>query len=82
VPREFEVHASNNSIARNKPAQQTRERGQRFERARIEALFNRGIVASQWVTRRLGLDDNDAAKAKRLDKVIDTPGDPFRDYLA
>lgn len=46
----------------------------------IEAYFNRGIVASQWVTRRLGAVAADA-KAKKLRTVISTPGDPFRDYL-
>ena len=48
---------------------------------KIECYFNRGIVAAQWVSRRLGVSD-DALKAKRLRTVISTPGDPFRDYLA
>ena len=42
--------------------------------------FNRGIVASQWVSRRLGVS-SDSAKAKELGKVISTPGDKFRAYL-
>lgn len=46
----------------------------------IEAYFNRGIVASQWVSRRLGITDDDV-KSTDLRKVITTPGDPFRDYL-
>ena len=48
---------------------------------RIECYFNRGIVAAQWVSRRLGITDDDL-KTKALQKVIETPGDPFRDYLA
>ncbi|WP_432838168.1 phospholipase D-like domain-containing protein [Dactylosporangium sp. CA-092794] len=47
----------------------------------VEVLFNRGIVASQWVARRLGVTDHDLQNAA-LDKVIATPGDPLRDYLA
>ncbi|OJU34730.1 MAG: hypothetical protein BGN99_14645 [Alphaproteobacteria bacterium 65-37] len=47
---------------------------------RIEAYFNRGIVAAQWVSRRLGVTDGDL-KSARLEKIIATPGDPFRDYL-
>jgi phosphatidylserine/phosphatidylglycerophosphate/cardiolipin synthase-like enzyme len=46
----------------------------------IEAHFNRGIVAAQWVSRRLGITDTDF-KSLDLAKVITTPGDPFRDYL-
>ncbi len=46
----------------------------------IEAYFNRGIVAAQWVSRRLGVDADDV-KAKKLRTVIETPGDPFREYL-
>ena len=47
---------------------------------KIEAYFNRGIVAAQWVSRRLGVTGNDL-KAKKLAVVIETPGDPFRKYL-
>jgi len=47
----------------------------------IEAYFNRGIVASQWVSRRLGITGKDLKGAK-LAKIIGTPGDPFRNYLA
>jgi phosphatidylserine/phosphatidylglycerophosphate/cardiolipin synthase-like enzyme len=43
--------------------------------------FNRGIVASQWVSRRLGVSGHDLQNAK-LTKIIATPGDPFREYLA
>lgn len=47
----------------------------------IEVYFNRGIVAAQWVSRRLGITASDL-KATKLRTVIDTPGDPFRNYLA
>jgi phosphatidylserine/phosphatidylglycerophosphate/cardiolipin synthase-like enzyme len=47
----------------------------------IEAYFNRGIVAAQWVSRRLGITDHNLQSTK-LRTVITTPGDPFRDYLA
>lgn len=46
----------------------------------IEAYFNRGIVAAQWVSRRLGVTDHDL-KTTTLRKVIATADDPFRDYL-
>ena len=48
---------------------------------KIEAYFNRGIVAAQWVSRRLGITESDL-KTKELRTVIKTPGDPFREYLA
>jgi hypothetical protein len=48
---------------------------------KIEAYFNRGIVAAQWVSRRLGITD-DNLQVKRLRTVIETPADAFRDYLA
>ncbi|WP_433594265.1 phospholipase D-like domain-containing protein [Nocardia sp. CA-145437] len=47
----------------------------------IEAVFNRGIVAAQWVSRRLGVTGHDLQNAK-LETVIRTSGDPLRDYLA
>ena len=47
----------------------------------IEAYFNRGIVAAQWVSRRLGITATDT-QTKKLRKIIETPGDPFRGYLA
>ena len=47
---------------------------------KIEAYFNRGIVAAQWVSRRLGITPTNL-QTKKLEKVIDTPGDAFRDYL-
>ena len=47
---------------------------------KIEAYFNRGIVAAQWVSRRLGITEQDS-KATKLRKVIETPDDPFRNYL-
>lgn len=46
----------------------------------IEAYFNRGIVAAQWVARRLETTD-DNLQSKRLRQVIETPDDPFRNYL-
>src|SRR6476660_1467354 len=39
---------------------------------KIDAYFNRGIVAAQWVSRRLGITEQDA-KAAKLKKVIETP---------
>jgi phosphatidylserine/phosphatidylglycerophosphate/cardiolipin synthase-like enzyme len=48
---------------------------------KIEGYFNRGIVAAQWVSRRLGITDDDL-KTKALRKVISKPGDSFREYLA
>lgn len=46
----------------------------------IMAFFNRGIVAAQWVSRRLGVTGDDL-KAKELRAVIEKKGDPFREYL-
>jgi phosphatidylserine/phosphatidylglycerophosphate/cardiolipin synthase-like enzyme len=46
----------------------------------IEAHFNRGIVAAQWVSRRLGVGSS-SVKNKKLRTVIETAGDPFREYL-
>lgn len=48
---------------------------------KISAFFNRGIVASQWITRRLGLESPSDAKAAKLRTVIAKPGDPFRTFL-
>jgi len=47
---------------------------------KVEAYFNRGIVAAQWVSRRLGIT-GDNLQSKKLETVIETPGDPFRSYL-
>jgi phosphatidylserine/phosphatidylglycerophosphate/cardiolipin synthase-like enzyme len=47
---------------------------------KISVYFNRGIVAAQWVARRLGSDDQ-KVQAKRLRTVIETPNDPFRNFL-
>jgi hypothetical protein len=47
----------------------------------IAAYFNRGIVAAQWVSRRLGITATNLQTA-RLRKVIAKPGDSFRNYLA
>jgi hypothetical protein len=48
--------------------------------SKIECYFNRGIVAAPWVSRRLGVIDDDL-KTKKLTKIIATPNDPFRAYL-
>jgi phosphatidylserine/phosphatidylglycerophosphate/cardiolipin synthase-like enzyme len=48
---------------------------------KIEAYFNRGIVAAQWVSRRLDITATNLRTA-RLRSVISTPDDPFRNYLA
>ena len=47
----------------------------------IEVLFNRGIVASQWVSRRLGVVGHDLQNAK-LEAVIANPRGRLRNYLA
>lgn len=47
----------------------------------IEAVFNRGIVAAQWVSRRLGVTGHELQNAK-LETVLETTGDPLRNYLA
>jgi phosphatidylserine/phosphatidylglycerophosphate/cardiolipin synthase-like enzyme len=47
----------------------------------IEVLFNRGIVASQWVARRLGVTGH-ALQNATLEKIISTPYDSMRDFLA
>lgn len=47
---------------------------------KIDVYFNRGIVAAQWVSRRLGITDDDL-KTRKLEKVIETPNDSFRNYL-
>jgi hypothetical protein len=49
----------------------------------IGAYFNRGIVAAQWVSRRLHITDRDFEEAatKVLTEVIATPGNPLRNYL-
>lgn len=55
---------------------------------KIEPYFNRGVVAAQWVSRRLDITESDFAPkgdddpaGKKLLTVIATPGDPLRDYL-
>jgi phosphatidylserine/phosphatidylglycerophosphate/cardiolipin synthase-like enzyme len=48
---------------------------------KVAVYFNRGIVAAQWVSRRLETTPTDLKSAK-LRTVIGTPGDPFRNYLA
>lgn len=42
--------------------------------------FNRGIVAAQWVQRRLGLGAFDQ-RQQRLSKIIETPGDETRGFM-
>jgi len=51
------------------------------ESPHLEGLFNRGIVAAQWVSRRLGVSGHKLQNAK-LEQVIATVGDPLREYLA
>ena len=48
---------------------------------KIDAYFNRGIVAAQWVSRRLDVTAHNLRTTK-LRTVISTPNDPFRNYLA
>ena len=48
---------------------------------KIQAYFNRGIVAAQWVSRRLGVTE-DSLQTAKLRTVISTPNDSFRNYLA
>ena len=47
---------------------------------KIECYFNRGIVAAQWVSRRLGVADS-KVQARKLRTIINSPDDPFRNYL-
>src|SRR5215471_20160720 len=46
----------------------------------VSAFFNRGIVAAQWVARRLG-GNGDESAGKKLTEAIRTPGNPVRDEL-
>jgi phosphatidylserine/phosphatidylglycerophosphate/cardiolipin synthase-like enzyme len=46
----------------------------------IQTYFNRGIVAAQWVSRRLEVTPTNL-QAGKLDQVVSTPGDPMREYL-
>lgn len=48
---------------------------------KLEVYFNRGIVAAQWVSRRLDVTPK-SLQSTKLRKVIATPGDPLRAYLA
>jgi PLD-like domain len=45
----------------------------------ISAYFNKGIVASQWVSRALA---NPAYKAKKIKDIVQTPGDALRNGLS
>jgi len=47
----------------------------------IEVYFNRGIIASQWIARRLGITAEDL-QSKKLRKAIETPGDSLRSFLS
>ena len=47
----------------------------------VEATFNRGIVASQWLSRRLAKLPGNTPNTK-LRTAIGTVGDPLRDFLA
>jgi hypothetical protein len=49
---------------------------------RIAVFFNRGIVASQWLSRRLGAEGIPLnVKSRKLDKVVETAGDKTRNFL-
>lgn len=45
----------------------------------ISAYFNKGIVASQWVSRALA---NPAYKGKKIKDIVQTPGDALRNGLS
>jgi hypothetical protein len=47
----------------------------------LSSFFNRGIVAAQWVTRRLGASATAAVKGKKLTSIINTVGDETRNLL-
>ena len=49
--------------------------------SKISVYFNRGIVASQWVSRLLGGGDAHAIN-QRLSQIMGSVGDPARDALA
>lgn len=53
---------------------------------KMSCFFNRGIVASQWLSRLLPSDPDAAkdttAKGRELTKIIATPGDNTRNFLA
>ncbi|MEA2439362.1 MAG: hypothetical protein QOH76_786 [Thermoleophilaceae bacterium] len=46
----------------------------------MSAFFNRGIVSSQWLARRLD-DDPNVTPNQALTDIIHTPGDPTRGFL-
>src|ERR1044071_1191079 len=46
----------------------------------VEVVFNRGVVASQWGARRLGVSGHELQNST-LQKVIATPGDRLREDL-
>ena len=45
----------------------------------ISAFFNKGIVASQWVSRAL---NNPAYKGQKISNIVTKPGDPLRNALS
>ncbi|GAC1395237.1 MAG: hypothetical protein NVSMB68_12300 [Thermoanaerobaculia bacterium] len=47
---------------------------------KISVYFNRGIVAAQWVSRRLGITAKNI-QSRKLEGVIETTDDPFREFL-
>src|SRR5262245_22911499 len=47
----------------------------------LSSFFNRGTVAAQWVSRRLGASATATAKGKKLSKIIETVGDETRNLL-
>jgi hypothetical protein len=49
----------------------------------IAAYFNRGIIASQWVSKELAAEEkNQQANRTALMSVVKTPGDPLRNGLS
>jgi len=55
----------------------------------FHAYFNRGVVAAQWVSRRLGITADDLKPTEGADRAgaallhaVETPGNPLRDFLA
>jgi phosphatidylserine/phosphatidylglycerophosphate/cardiolipin synthase-like enzyme len=45
----------------------------------MSAYFNRGVVATQWLARRLR--ERGGAPGTQLQQIISTPGDPVRNFL-
>lgn len=50
--------------------------------ANMEAYFNKGIVAAQWVSRELDQEAKGQNRKSAINDIIKHPGDPLRDALA